>query len=220
MDNKSEARLFLNAVGMPAVQQSDLCCYVILAMSNIKPNDGWDQATNDWSRIHDIIGFTRKHYGVTYAENSRETFRKQAIHHFRTAALIEDNGRATNSPLYRYRLTAETLELIKSIGTKRWNERLENFKSSHESLISLYSSKKVMTKMPVKINGANFTFSTGKHNQLQKEIIEEFAPRFAPHSECLYVGDTIVKDLVKNTEKLKALGFTITLHDKMPDVVL
>lgn len=70
------------------------------------------------------------------------------------------------------------------------------------------------------INGDDFTFSPGKHNQLQKLIIEEFAPRFAENSECLYVGDTIQKDLVKNEEKLRELGFEITLHDKMPDVVL
>jgi len=74
--------------------------------------------------------------------------------------------------------------------------------------------------MPVNINGADFTFSPGKHNELQKAIIEEFAPRFAPNCKCLYVGDTIEKDLVKNEDKLRALGFAITLHDKMPDVVL
>ena len=74
--------------------------------------------------------------------------------------------------------------------------------------------------MPVNIDGKDFKFSAGKHNQLQKDIIEEFAPRFAPSSECLYVGDTIQKDLVKNVDKLKELGFEITLHDKMPDVVL
>lgn len=61
---------------------------------------------------------------------------------------------------------------------------------------------------------------TTKHNLLQKAIIEEFAPRFAPGAECLYVGDTAEKDLVKNEAKLKELGFEITLHDKMPDVVL
>ena len=77
-----------------------------------------------------------------------------------------------------------------------------------------------MQKMPVRINGADFHFSAGKHNQLQKAIIEEFAPRFAPNAECLYVGDTIQKDLVKNQDKLRELGFDITLHDKMPDVVL
>ena len=36
----------------------------------------------------------------------------------------------------------------------------------------------------------------------------------------MYVGDTIEKNLVKNVEKLSELGFEITLHDKMPDVVL
>ena len=77
-----------------------------------------------------------------------------------------------------------------------------------------------MKKMPVKINGEDFSFSTGKHNQLQKAILEEFAPRFAPNAECLYVGDTIKKDLVKKESQLKKLGFDITLHDKMPDVVL
>ena len=74
--------------------------------------------------------------------------------------------------------------------------------------------------MPVRINGSDFRFSAGKHNELQKAIIEEFAPRFAPGSECLYVGDTIEKDLVKNIERLKELGLCISLHDKMPDVVL
>ena len=34
------------------------------------------------------------------------------------------------------------------------------------------------------------------------------------------MGDTIEKDLVKDSCKLKELGFEITLHDKMPDVVL
>ncbi len=74
--------------------------------------------------------------------------------------------------------------------------------------------------MPVKINGMDFTFSPGRHNQLQKEIIEQFAPRFAPNSECLYVGDSDKRDLHKDVEKLAKLGFEITLHDKMPDVVL
>lgn len=90
----------------------------------------------------------------------------------------------------------------------------------HEKLVDIYASKKKMTMMPVKINGMNFRFSAGKHNELQKSILEEFAPRFAPTSECLYVGDTIEKDLVKNVEKLTKLGIEITLHDKMPDVVL
>lgn len=215
-----EARQLLKEIGMPDKQQADLCCYVLLAMANVKEMDTWKSATNEWIRIHDILWFIGTNYGVVYAENSRETIRKQALHHFRTAALIEDNGKATNSPNYRYKLTAETLEMVRSIGGDRANIVIHRFVTYHEKLIEIYASKKEMTKMPVKINNQEFTFSAGKHNELQKAIIEEFAPRFAPNSECLYVGDTIEKDLVKNINRLQELGFQITLHDKMPDVVL
>lgn len=220
MDKIEETRDFLNRIGMPKAQQADICCYVILAMAGIKPDMQWKEATNEWIRIHDIIQFANSYYGTTYAENSRETFRKQALHHFRTAALVEDNGKATNSPNYRYRLTEETLQMLRVRDTIEWQPSLRRFLHYHQSLIEMYASKKKMSMMPVQINGQDFSFSPGKHNELQKAIIEEFAPRFAPNSECMYVGDTIEKDLVKNVEKLTELGFEITLHDKMPDVVL
>lgn len=220
MSKLDDAKEILNALQVPAKQQNSMCCCVLLAMTNLTEEHTWNMATNDWIRIHDVIAFSNQNYGTTYAENSRETFRKQAMHHFRNAAFIEDNGKATNSPNYRYRLTDEMLDLIKSFGTEVWSEKLEHFNESHTSLIELYSAKRDMRKIPVKINGVDFTFSTGKHNQLQKAIIEEFAPRFAPNSECLYVGDTTEKDLVKNVDRLQSLGFEITLHDKMPDVVL
>lgn len=220
MDKIQEARRFLQTVGMPKAQQVDICCYVLLAMAGVKPDMSWSEAKNEWIRIHDIIQFANTYYGATYAENSRETFRKQALHRFRTAALVEDNGKPTNSPNYRYRLTNETLQLIKHMQTQEWEKSVSRFLKYHEKLVDIYASKKKMTMMPVRINGDDFNFSAGQHNELQKAIIEEFAPRFAPHSECLYVGDTIEKDLVKNVDKLTELGFEITLHDKMPDVVL
>lgn len=220
MGKIEEARIFLSEVGMPKAQQADICCLSLLALSGITEDMIWLSATNEWIRIHDIIAFANANYGTTYAENSRETFRKQAMHHFRTAALIEDNGKATNSPNYRYRLTEEALSLLKNIQTDAWEVSMKRFISYHQKLVDIYASKRRMTLMPVKINNEDFTFSPGKHNELQKAIIEEFAPRFAPESECLYVGDTIERDLVKNAEKLKELGFEITLHDKMPDVVL
>lgn len=220
MSKLNEARELLKELNVPQSQRSDLCCYTLLAMANVKVETSWNEASNDWIRIHDIITFTKENYGVAYAENSRETFRKQALHHFRNAAFIEDNGKATNSPNYRYRLTEEMLRLVRSFDSEEWQSNKSSFSNAHENLIEYYRSKKNIRKMPVRINGNDFTFSPGKHNELQKAIIEEFAPRFAPDSECLYVGDTTKKDLVKNVEALERLGFEITLHDKMPDVVL
>lgn len=137
-----EARDFLKAVGMPKAQQADLCCYVLLAMADMKPDRHWDQATNSWIRIHDILQFTASNYNVNYAENSRETFRKQALHHFRNAAIVEDNGKATNSPNYRYRITEEALSLIQKIGLGSWDDALSKFTENHDKLVDIYTSKK------------------------------------------------------------------------------
>ena len=220
MKKIEEARVILKDLQVPQKQLSDICCYTLLAMAGIKKKDSWENATNDWIRIHEVIIFVKNNYGITYAENSRETFRKQAMHHFRNAGFIEDNDKATNSPDYRYRITNEMLSLIRKFGQISWQSEIDRFLRIHEALIVQYSAKRELTKIPVRINGNDFTFSIGKHNKLQKAILEEFAPRFAPGSTCLYVGDTIEKDLVKDTEKLMQLGFDITLHDKMPDVIL
>lgn len=220
MDKISEAKVFLKSFGMPDKQQSDIAAYTLLTLTHITPNDAWSDATNDWIRIHDVLQFTSENYGKAYAENTRETIRKDCMHQFRESALIEDNGEATNSPNYRYRITNESLKLIRSFDTSDWKRSIERYRLYHQSLIDKYTNKKRMEMMPVHINGKELKFSPGKHNALQRAIIEEFAPRFAPGCECLYVGDTIKKDLIKDVDKLKSLGFEITLHDIMPDVVL
>ena len=97
---------------------------------------------------------------------------------------------------------------------------MEKYLKNHKKLISIYENKRNLTKIPVKINGENFEFSTGKHNELQKAIIEEFAPRFAQNSIVLYVGDTKDKDLYKDVELLEKLKISMGEHEKLPDVIL
>ena len=215
-----EAQSILAALQVPQQQQSIVCCCALLALAGIKDGDSWSSATNEWMRIHDIIIFARDNLGKSYAENSREIFRKQAMHHFRNAAFIEDNGLATNSGNFRYRLTEEMLSLIKSFGSLNWNSNLVSFKKHHHTLIELYSSNRQLSKIPIQINSNNFTFSPGAHNQLQKFIIEEFASRFAPNSQCLYIGDSTNRSLVYDDKMFVELGITISIHNKLPDVVL
>ncbi|MBK6904986.1 MAG: type II restriction endonuclease [Saprospirales bacterium] len=62
--------------------------------------------------------------------------------------------------------------------------------------------------------------SPGKHNELQIAVILEFAPRFAPGSELLYIGDTDNKDLFSDREKIEELGIPLDEHSKLPDVIL
>lgn len=217
MNNIDRMQSLLASLGVPVQQQGELCAFTLLAMACLHKRTPWKEATGEWMRIHDIIEFIGKAYGRDYAENSRETIRKQAIHHFRTAAFIEDNGTATNSPNYRYRLTDDFLCVIRAGGDKA---AVRDFLTRHESLVNKYAVKRKLRQVLITVNGKMLQFSTGKHNELQKAIIEEFGPRFAPGAECLYVGDTTKRDMVKNEAMLAKLGFEISLHDKMPDVVL
>ena len=127
---------------------------------------------------------------------------------------------ATNSPNYRYRLTEEMLTVLRSYKTDRWKEIRDAFIRKHSSLMEIYANKRAVAKLPVNINGKSLHLSSGAHNKLQKAVIEEFAPRFAHGSECLYIGDTTKRDLVVNEKRLKELGVLITVHESLPDIIL
>lgn len=80
MSKLEEAKEILSSLKVPAKQQNGMCCCVLLAMANLTEEQAWGSAANNWIRIHDVIAFANSNYGTTYAENSRETFRKQAMH--------------------------------------------------------------------------------------------------------------------------------------------
>jgi hypothetical protein len=204
---------------MPKKQQSDICAYTLLSLAGVYDGATWASATNEFLRIHDVIAYTRDMFEAPYAENSRESFRKQAMHPFRTAAIIEDNGKATNSPHYSYRLTVEALAVIQRFGTDQWEIELELFRQTHDSLEVKYASKKAASKIQATLDDKTFSLSTGKHNELQKKIIEGFKPRFAPDSKVVYLGDTTNKFLYMDSACLDEIGIEITLHDKLPDII-
>lgn len=220
MNQIETIRAMLNELKLPQRQQNDMCCMVLMALAGISNQRKWENATNEWLRIHDLLQFMNTHLGATYAENTRETIRKAAIHHFRAAALIEDNGLATNSPNYRYRLTEDILQIIQRLGKPTWQKRCAHFLKSHRSLIEIREHKRTLSKLPVRINGQLRSFSQGKHNELQKSILEEFAPRFAPGCTCLYVGDTTNRSLFLDSSAIEELGIELTIHNKLPDIIL
>lgn len=220
MNRLEEAKIILQDLGMEERQQTDLCGFVLLALAHIGPDDSWEIVSNEWIRVHDIIAFITMNYGKVYAENSRETIRKQALHYFRDKALIEDNGKPTNSPNYKYRLTSEFKDILQTFASDKWKNRIKEFSETHRHLINFYALRRMENTSQITINGKQYTLSTGAHNKLQKAIIEEFLPRFAPDAQCMYLGDTKKKDLVFNRLGLERLGCKMTIHDKLPDVIL
>ena len=222
MSKLEEAKEILNLIECP--KTNDLAGNILLALANIKKNTKWSNACNDLYTTRELMDFMRDEYELNYKPNTRETVRKDVLHHFIQSAIIEENrdnpNRATNSPKYCYSLVPEILNLIKSYDSSEWDSKLEEYKRNVKSLVNKYKIEREINRIPVIINGQELKFSPGKHNKLQKAIIEEFAPIFAPGSEVLYVDDTDNKDLVKNIKKLSELGVDMQEHAKLPDVIL
>lgn len=78
-----------------------------------------------------------------------------------------------------------------------------------------------MNKVPLQLaEGQELYLSAGSHSRLIRAIVEEFAPRFAPGGQIVYVGDTGDKWGYFDAATLQTLGATVDQHGKMPDVVI
>jgi hypothetical protein len=226
MNKIEEAKTILKTLGLPISQQNEISALTLLALCNIKINDKWCDATNKSLKVtKGIMAFVNKNYKKTYAPNTRETFRRQVLHQFVQARLVDynpDNPKLpVNSPNAHYALTEIALDTIKTYGTKNWEHTANKFKSEVGELTKKYIRERKQILIPVKLsNGKIIKLSSGKHNEVQAAIIEKFATRFAKDSEVLYLGDTANKDLYIDKVNIKKLGIPLTEHSKMPDVIL
>lgn len=227
-----EAEEILVALGLPKKQYNQRSCWVLLALSNIKPNDEWKDSKAPLLPTVEIMQFIRDNYGQDYKPNSRETIRRQTLHQFEQARIIDRNrdnpSRATNSKDNNYSLNQTIIEILKKYPNGEWEKEIEKFKGDLPNLKELYQRQIDMEKIPVRLlNGGEVKLSPGKHNELHADIIHEFCSRFTTKSSVvLYIGDTASsrneggKLLVLETEKLESLGVPPMSHDKLPDVVV
>lgn len=226
MSKIEDAHEILKVLGLPAQQQNDMAALTLLALCGLRPNDpGQSASRHSLTVSKGIMSFVGKEYGRQYAPNTRETFRRQALHQFMQAHIVDYNPDAlelpTNSPRAHYALTKDALNVVKSYGTRQWEDAVGAFIRQYGSLLTVYQRKRSKRLVPLRLpDGTVFRLSPGKHNQLQRSIVEEFAPRFASGAEVLYLGDTAAKYLYVNGEMLASLNIPVTQHDKLPDIVL
>lgn len=220
MGKIQEMREILKQLKVPNKQQNERTALTMLALAGLKEGDKWKSVTEDYMRPHDIMGFINENYERTYKENTRETFRKDSLKPLCNAAILENNGAITNSPLTNYRLTKETAQLLRVYKTERWDDELEHFLDTHKTLEEIYEQKKEIDKSFSIINGIQIEFKRSPHNKLQKAILEEFATRFAKGAELLYVGDTADRYLYINKTKIDELDIEVFDNAALPDVVL
>ena len=225
MSKINEALEILKAVGMPKAQQNERSALTLLALINVKKNGSWSKAEEKSIRIHDILTFIKINYRKTYAENTRETIRRQTLHQFEQAGLVFRNtdvpSRPTNSPNTVYIISPIAAKTIRSYGTRDWNKNLSLFIKKVGKLTDEYDRRSESNKIPIKLpHMSTIRLSPGKHNELQVQVIKHFRPNFCPNSELLYIGDTAKKALDVDEDQLNTLGIPFNVHNKLPDIVL
>lgn len=220
-----EALFILKSFGMPRAQQNERSALTLLSLADIKRRTPWAKAQSRLIRIHDILIFIQSNYDKQYAENTRETIRRQTLHQFEQAALAVRNpdvpSRPTNSPNNVYKISDEALKVIKKFKTTEWKKELEQFLKLKGKLVDLYDRRKKESYCAIKLpDGFSINFAPGKHNQLQVKVLELFRAQFCHDSKIVYIGDAASKLLHKDEPLLQKLNISITEHDKMPDIML
>lgn len=220
-----EALDVLKALEFPKAQQNERSALTLLALLNLSPPKVWKHAEAPIVGIRAILDFCRSIFNKPYAENTRETFRRQTMHQFVAAGLVVENPddpkRPINSPKWCYQIEPGALRLLRDhYRSTSWRKELANYLNEREGLARKYAMEREMLMVPVAIEGgASIQLTPGKHSRLVKNIIEEFAPRFTPGSRLMYAGDTGEKWGYFDAEGLHGLGVKINMHGKMPDVV-
>lgn len=224
-ENIEAARQVIIALGLPRAQQNERSALTLLALLNLTQDKAWPDAENPLLGITPIMEWAREHYGKEYAPNSRETFRRQTVHQFCDAGIAlynpDKSDRPVNSPKAVYQIEPDALALLRTFGTQSWHDSLAEYLAGRETLVARYASVREQIRIPVEIlPGKRITLSPGEHSELIQAVIEDFAPRFAPGSVLVYVGDTGEKLGYFDAPLLASLGVDVDAHGKMPDAVL
>ena len=193
MRRVKEAQSILGSLGLPKAQCNEISALTLLALANVGRKTPWAATQAPRLRIHDILMFAETEYRKKYAENTRETVRRQVVHQLEQAHVIERNPDdptlATNSPLTHYALTDEVLSLVRSFGSAAWPAQLAEVLAKRATLLEVYAGARRICMVPVKTpDGETLHLSPGQHNKLEAAVVEEFAPRFAPGASSFTSG--------------------------------
>ena len=151
MSKKDEALEILRAFGLPRAQQNERSALTLLALAGLGPRGSWAKTQKPLLRIWDIMGFMRDKYGKDYAANSRETIRRQTIHQFEQARLVDRNpddpSRPTNSGNNCYSLTDAAIAVLKTYGTGGFDDAVEKFVQKFGQLEKAYNKRRDLQKV-------------------------------------------------------------------------
>lgn len=219
-----EALQILINFSVPRAQQNDRTALCLLALTDVKEESDWKDATNPLIGITPMMEFARKYYGKEYAPNTRETFRRFSMHQLVQAGIAlynpDNPARPVNSPKAVYQISPDALRVIQKYETLDYEHHLGEFSKKSGMLSEMYAKERDMSFIPIKIReDLEISLSPGEHSLLIKDIIQNMAPRFLPGAHLVYVGDTGEKWGYFDELLAAEIEISVDHHGKMPDVI-
>src|ERR1700688_4829186 len=146
----------LKSFGLPKSQQNERSALTLLALARLAPRARWKATERPLLRTVDIMEFMRKSHGKDYKPNSRETVRRQTIHQFEQARIVDRNpddpSRPTNSGKNVYQLTPDAAAVIAVFKDKaEFQAAVEGFHAKFGSLRETYASARGSLLIPLKL---------------------------------------------------------------------
>lgn len=223
MGKVEESQAILKELQLPAKQQNLMCGYTLLALAGLKPDDPWGEANRRLIGVRKIIRFISDEYGQSAYD--REGIRRQALHQFEEHRLVDvnpDKPRAKNSGEFCYALTEEALAVLNKFGTRKFKTAAASFLAKKAERLAAYRRAQNALAVAVELpHGVPAYLSTGRHNQLQGDVVRHFYRTFIPNAKLVYLGDAANRKEppYKDDELLRQARMPYSEHDKFPDVV-
>jgi type II restriction enzyme len=226
-----EAVEILDQLGIPLEtltwRRVERLALVLLTLADVRPDTPWSKAKgrNDGVSVttRNIVTFVNKYYSETLKDSSYDDFKREELDRLLPDSIVVPGfieRSATNDSRSGYAICPTHVEAIRKFGTPDWHDAVESILEGKVSLRQRLSTKRNLSLISIVLpGGLELSFTPGKHNELQKAIIEQFLPRYGYGCEVLYIGDSSDKYLHLDREKLLKLSFPEPSHEELPDII-
>jgi type II restriction enzyme len=231
----AEALQLLQSIGIPiegrTPRQKQRMALALLAVAKMKPDTPWAEATifdaaSSWKpKSREIIAFWNAHWGEEVSPGSYDDVRRKDLLHLTLSGLVlaaaGQSGADPNNPTRGYAINKDAKEVLRGFGTQRGRDAAAEFLRQYGELKKRLEKPREKSGLPVMLpHGVEVELGRGRHNQLQKAIVEEFIPRFVRKPKVLYLGDTAKKALHIDGAGFAALGMKEPAREMLPDIVV
>jgi len=236
IDKKPEVKLLINqaidiikSFGIPlndSPRRTERMAMAFLAVAGIFKIENWNECRGGSQpfalKTREIIIAVNRYFGEKISSGSYDDIRRKDLKLLVLDGLVVASkpNSARNDSTRGYSIYAAHAKIIKMYGTRRWSAALNKFMRDRKKLSENLQCVRNLETVPVVLpSGLQIELSLGKHNELQKAIIEQFLPHFGHGTEVFYLGDTSKKLLYVNEKKLKELNFFELSHGELPDII-